>query len=81
MSASFFADTAKVTGFFKADGSQTLNLPASITDEDQAWLRYGVSGDPGLDVLITNSTAMAEHGVTIGLGPYSVTTVSTTSSP
>ena len=69
--------TAKVTGFFEVDGSQTLNVPASITDEDQTWLQYGVSGSPELDVLFTNSQSMAEHGVTVGMGPWSVTTTST----
>lgn len=69
--------TAKVTGFFEVDGSQTLNVPASITDEDQTWLQYGVSGSQELDVLFTNSQSMAEHGVTVGMGPWSVTTTST----
>jgi hypothetical protein len=69
--------TAKVTGFFDVDGGQTLNVPASLTDEDQTWLQYGVSGSAELDVLFTNSQSMAEHGVTVGLGPYSVTTTST----
>ena len=68
---------AKVTGFFEVDGSQTLNLPASITDEDQTWLQYGDSGAPELSVAFTNSSSMAEHGVTIGVGPYSVTATST----
>jgi hypothetical protein len=68
---------AKVKGFFEVDGSQTLNLPASLTDEDQTWLQYGVSGSQELDVLFTNSSAMAEHGVTVGMGPWSVTTTST----
>jgi hypothetical protein len=69
--------TAKVSGFFEVDGSQTLNVPASLTDEDQTWLQYGVSGSAELDVLFTNSQSLAEHGVTVGLGPYSVTTTST----
>jgi len=69
--------TVKVTGFFDADGSQTLNVPASLTDEDQTWLQYGISGAPELNVLFTNSQSMAEHGVTVGLGPNSVTTTST----
>jgi hypothetical protein len=69
--------TARVTGFFDVDGSQTLNVPASLTDEDQTWLQYGVSGSPELDVLFTNSQSMAEHGVMVGMGPYSVTTTST----
>jgi hypothetical protein len=68
---------AKVTGFFQVDGTQTLNKPASITDEDQTWIQYGVSGAQELNVLFTNSTAMAENGVTIGVGPYSVTVTST----
>lgn len=69
--------TVKVRGFFGAEGSQTLNLPASLTDEDQTWLQYGVSGSQELDVLFTNSQSMAEHGVTVGMGPWSVTTTST----
>lgn len=68
---------ARVTGFFEVDGTQTLNLPASLTDEDQTWLQYGVSGAPELNVLFTNSTAMAEHGVTIGVGSNTVTATST----
>lgn len=68
---------AKVTGFFEADGSQSLNLPASLTDDDQTWIQYGASGAPELNVLFTNSTAMAEHGVTIGVGPNTVTATST----
>ena len=69
--------TVKVSGFFEADGSQTLNVPASLSDEEQTWLQFGVSGAPELNVLFTNSQSMAEHGVTIGVGPYSVTTTST----
>lgn len=68
---------AKVTGFFEVDGTQQLNLPASLTDDDQTWLQYGVSGSPELDVLFTNSQSMAEHSVTIGLGPNTVTATST----
>ncbi len=68
---------AKVTGFFEIDGSQTLNLPASLTDDDQTWLQYGVSGAQDLNVLFTNSQAMAEHGVNISVGPYTVTATST----
>jgi hypothetical protein len=68
---------AKVTGSFSVDGTQELNLPASLTDGDQTWLQYGVSGGPELNVLFTNSTEMAEHGVTIGLGPDTATAVST----
>ena len=68
---------AKVTGFFQVDGSQTLNLPASITDEDQTWIQFGVSGAQELNVLFTNSTAMAENGINIGVGPYTVTVTST----
>ena len=45
----------KVTGFFKADGSQELNKPASITDEDQPWIQYGVSGAQELNVLVTTA--------------------------
>ena len=69
--------TAKVTGFFQVDGTQTLNVPASITDEDQTWIQFGVSGAQELNVLFTNSTAMAENGVNIGVGPYTVTVTST----
>jgi hypothetical protein len=69
--------TVKVTGFFEANGSSQLNLPASLTDGDQTWITYGVSGAPELNVGFTNSTAMAEHGITIGIGPYTVTAVST----
>jgi hypothetical protein len=69
--------TAKVSGFFEVYGNQTLNVPASITDEDQTWLQYGVSGSPELDVLFTNSQSMAKHGVMVGMGPWSVTTTST----
>jgi hypothetical protein len=68
---------AKVTGFFEADGTQEINRPASITDDDQTWIQYGVSGAQELNVLFTNSTAMAENGVNIGVGPYTVTAVST----
>jgi hypothetical protein len=68
---------ARVTGFFHVDATQQLNKPASITDEDQTWIQYGVSGGPGLDVLFTNSTSLAENGVTVGLGPFSVTATST----
>jgi hypothetical protein len=68
--------SAKVAGFFDVDGGQTLNVPASMTDDDQTWLQYGVSGAPELNVLFTNSQAMAEHGVTIAIGPYTVTTTS-----
>ena len=68
---------ARVTGFFAVDGGQVLNKPASITDEDQTWIQYGASGAQELNVLFTNSTAMAENGVTIGVGPYTVTATST----
>lgn len=64
-------------GFFEVDGSQSLNKPASLTDEDQTWLQYGVSGAPELNVLFTNSEEMAENGITIGVGPYTVTATST----
>lgn len=65
--------TVKVTGFFEASGSQTLNIPASITDESHTWIQYGVSGAPELNVMFTNNQDMAEHGLTIGVGPYTVT--------
>ena len=68
---------ATVTGFFSADGTQLLNLPASITDDGSTWLQYGVSGSPELNVLFTNTEAMAEHGVNVSIGPYTVTAVST----
>jgi hypothetical protein len=68
---------AHVTGFFQVDGNQTLNVPASLTEEDQTWLQYGVSGAQELNALFTNSTAMAEHGVTVAIGPYIVTATST----
>lgn len=68
---------AKVTGFFEVDGNQELNKPASLTDDDQTWLQYGVSGAQELHVLFTNSEDMAENGVTIGVGPYIVTATST----
>ena len=67
---------ATVTGFFSADGTQQLNLPASITDDGSTWLQYGVSGSPELNVLFTNTEAMAEHGVNVSIGPYTVTAVS-----
>jgi len=68
---------AKVTGFFAADGSQDLNKPASITDDGHTWLQYGASGAPELNVLFTNDESMAENGVNIGIGPYTVTATST----
>lgn len=67
----------KVTGFFEVDGSQDLNKPASITDDGHTWIQYGVSGAPELNVLFTNAEDMAEHGVSIGVGPYTVTATST----
>jgi hypothetical protein len=67
----------KVTGFFAVDATSELNKPASMTDDDQTWIQYGVSGAPELNVLFTNSTAMAENGVIIGLGPNIVTATST----
>lgn len=67
----------KVSGLFEVDGSQSLNKPASITDDDQTWIQYGVSGAPELNVLFTNSESMAENGVIIGVGPYTVTATST----
>ncbi|MGQ0428631.1 MAG: hypothetical protein ACT4UQ_01675 [Gammaproteobacteria bacterium] len=66
----------KVSGFFTVDGTQQLNQ-SGLTDDDQTWIPYGTSGGQELNVLFTNSAAMAEHGVTIGLGPYIVTAVST----
>lgn len=69
--------TAKVSGFFAADGSADLNKPASITDDGHTWLQYGVSGAPELNVLFTNDESMAENGVNIGIGPYTVTATST----
>lgn len=68
---------AKVSGFFEVDGSQDLNKPASITDDGHTWLQYGVSGAPELNVLFTNDESMAENGVNIGVGPYTVTVTST----
>ena len=67
----------KVSGFFTVDGSQELNKPASITDDGHTWLQYGVSGAQDLNVLFTNDEAMAENGVTLGVGPYTVTATST----
>jgi hypothetical protein len=67
---------AKVTGFFEVDGSQELNKPASITDDGSTWIQYGVSGAQELNVLFTNDEAMAENGVNIGVGPYTVTATS-----
>ena len=67
----------KVTGFFEVDGNQDLNKPASITDDGHTWLQYGVSGAPELNVLFTNDESMAENGVNIGVGPYTVTATST----
>ena len=68
--------TAKVTGFFSADGTQLLNLPASITDDGSTWLQYGASGSQELNALFTNTEAMAEHGINVSIGPYTVTAVS-----
>ena len=68
---------AKVTGFFSADGTQQLNLPASITDDGSTWLQYGVSGAQELNVLFTNTEGLAEHGVNVSIGPYTVTATST----
>ncbi|MGB5132155.1 MAG: hypothetical protein WBO00_06045 [Steroidobacteraceae bacterium] len=67
----------KVTGFFEVDGSQDLNKPASITDDGSTWIQYGVSGAQDLNVLFTNAEDMAENGVNIGVGPYTVTATST----
>ena len=69
--------TAKVSGFFAADGSQDINKPASITDDGHTWIQYGASGAPELNVLFTNDESMAENGVNIGIGPYTVTATST----
>lgn len=66
----------KVTGFFTIDGAVQLNK-SGLTDDDQTWIPYGEHGAQALNVLFTNSTAMAEHGVTIGFGPYIVTATST----
>jgi hypothetical protein len=68
---------AKVTGFFSADGTRQLNLPASITDDGSTWLQYGVSGSQELNVLFTNTEDLAEHGVNVSIGPYTVTATST----
>jgi len=68
---------AKVTGFFEVDGSPDLNKPASITDDGHTWIQYGVSGAPELNVLFTNDESMAENGLNIGVGPYTVTATST----
>ncbi len=68
---------ARVSGFFEVNASQDLNKPASITDDGHTWLQYGVSGAQELNVLFTNSEEMAENGVTIGVGPYTVTATST----
>ena len=68
---------AKVTGFFEVDGSQELNKPASITDDGSTWIQYGASGAQELNVLFTNDEAMAENGLNIGVGPYTVTATST----
>ena len=67
---------AKVTGFFSADGTQQLNIPASITDDGSTWLQYGVSGSQELNALFTNTEEMAEHGMNVSIGPYTVTAVS-----
>ena len=67
----------KVTGFFEVDGSQELNKPASITDDGHTWIQYGVSGAQELNVLFTNAEDLAENGVIIGIGPYTVTATST----
>ncbi len=61
----------KVSGFFEVNGSQDLNKPASITDDGQTWLQYGVSGSPGLDVTVTSNES--ESGVVVGNGPYTAT--------
>ena len=66
----------KLSGFVESNGSQTLNLPASISDAGHTWLQYGVSGSQELDVLFTNDEELVESGVTIGVGPRTVTVVS-----
>ena len=67
----------KITGFFEVDGTQEINKPASITDDGHTWIQYGVSGADDLNVLFTNAEDMAENGVTIGVGPNTVTATST----
>jgi len=67
----------KVTGAFAVDASQTLNVPASITDDGQTWLQYGESGAAELNVLFTNSEELREHGVNIAVGTYTVTAPTT----
>ena len=67
----------KVTGFFEVNATQQINVPASITDDGHTWIQYGVSGAQELNVLFTNAEDMAENGVTIGVGPNSVTATST----
>ena len=67
----------EISGFFEVDGSQQLNKPASITDDGSTWLQYGVSGAQELNLLFTNSEDLAENGVNIGVGPYTVTGTST----
>ena len=68
---------AKVTGFFEVDGVQQLNKPASMTDGGSTWIQYGASGAQELNVLFTNDEAMAENGLNIGVGPYTVMATST----
>ena len=67
----------KISGFFEVDGSTELNKPASITDDGHTWIQYGVSGAPELNVLFTNAEDLAEHGLNIAAGPYTVTVTST----
>lgn len=71
------SSTVKISGFFSADGSVAINQPASITDDGHTWLQYGVSGAKELNVLVTNSEDLAENGVTIGVGDYTLTATST----
>ena len=69
--------TVKVSGFFSVGGTQAINQPASITDDGHTWLQYGASGAQELNVLVTNSEDLAENGVNIGIGSYTVTATST----
>ncbi len=69
--------TTKISGFFEADGNTELNKPASFTADGQTWIQYGVSGAPELNVLFTNAEDLAENGINIGVGPYTVTATST----
>ena len=70
-------EALKISGFFQVDGSQQLNKPASITDDGHTWIQYGVSGAQELNLLFTNSEDLAENGLNIAAGPYTVTATST----